>query len=66
MITGHPLDTIKTRMQMTKHSFSTIIKLSLKNNGFLSFYDGIKGPLYSITFLQAIVFGSFEFSKKIL
>ncbi|CAD8069407.1 unnamed protein product [Paramecium sonneborni] len=61
---GHPMDTLKVRMQMSKENFwRSIIKI-IKNEGILAFYKGMTFPLLSVPFLNAIVFAVYEYSRR--
>lgn len=62
---GHPFDTIKTRMQMEHKSLLKTTTSILKREGPQAFYKGIGGPLASVPLLNAIVFSSYEISKRI-
>ncbi|KAJ1372297.1 hypothetical protein KIN20_034418 [Parelaphostrongylus tenuis] len=63
VLAGHPLDTVKVRLQMqhahsklyrgTWHCFKTIVR----NEGVSGLYKGISSPLASLTAINAIVFG---------
>ncbi|VDP13251.1 unnamed protein product [Heligmosomoides polygyrus] len=64
VLAGHPLDTVKVRLQMqnpnsklytgTWHCFKTIIK----KEGTAGLYKGLSSPLASLTAINAIVFGA--------
>lgn len=41
------------------------IKDMYKKEGVLSYYKGLKSPLVTVPFVNAIVFGSYELYKKI-
>ncbi|ETN80212.1 hypothetical protein RB195_015011 [Necator americanus] len=63
VLAGHPLDTVKVRLQMqnpgsklyrgTWHCFKTIIR----KEGFSGLYKGLSSPLASLTAINAVVFG---------
>ncbi|XGW01935.1 hypothetical protein V3C99_014207 [Haemonchus contortus] len=63
VLAGHPLDTVKVRLQMqhagsklyrgTWHCFKTIIQ----KEGVAGLYKGLSSPLASLTAINAIVFG---------
>uniref|UniRef100_A0A914DIR9 Mitochondrial basic amino acids transporter n=1 Tax=Acrobeloides nanus TaxID=290746 RepID=A0A914DIR9_9BILA len=60
VLAGHPLDTIKVRLQTTSgvyrgtwHCFSTIFK----NEGARGLYKGMSSPLASLAVVNAVVFG---------
>lgn len=64
---GHPLDSIKVRMQMAtniqRNSLASYVKLILKNEGFSGFYKGGSPPLMTLPLVNSIVFSSYEFFK---
>jgi hypothetical protein len=47
------------------HLFSLLRDMS-KNEGILSLYKGMESPLITIPLVNSIVFGAYEFIKKIL
>jgi solute carrier family 25 carnitine/acylcarnitine transporter 20/29 len=60
VLAGHPLDTVKVRLQTqnhlyrgTWHCFTTIIR----KEHFKGLYKGVSSPLASLTLVNAIVFG---------
>ncbi|VDM65387.1 unnamed protein product [Strongylus vulgaris] len=63
VLAGHPLDTVKVRLQMqspgsklyhgTWHCFKRIIQ----KEGFAGLYKGLSSPLASLTAINAVVFG---------
>ena len=65
-LTGHPLDSMKVRMQnsKTKVSFTGIISQTFRNEGFLGFYKGMGPPLITVPLINSIVFASYEFCKR--
>ena len=65
-LSGYIFDTLKVRMQMD-HSLTMIssLKSILKNEGFLHLFNGIYYPFVTIPVVNAIVFSSYEFFKKI-
>lgn len=65
-LSGHPFDTIKVRMQMTQLSLSNCIRLSVKNEGIMSFYKGVQSPFYTVPLINAIVFGAYGFCHRLM
>jgi len=63
---GHPLDTIKVRMQVLNARFWSCCKNMVKQEGLTSLYKGVKSPLMSAPLVTALSFGSYEVSKKFL
>eukprot|EP01117_Protostelium_nocturnum_P014036 TRINITY_DN5303_c0_g1_i1.p1 TRINITY_DN5303_c0_g1~~TRINITY_DN5303_c0_g1_i1.p1 ORF type:complete len:188 (-),score=51.59 TRINITY_DN5303_c0_g1_i1:288-851(-) len=69
---GHPLDTVKIRMQTqsaqhpkysnTLNCFSKIIR----EEGFMALYRGIQSPLFGLTFFSALQFFSYATCKKVV
>jgi len=66
VLSGHPFDTIKVRMQMLDTRLSTCVKNIIYKEGPASFYKGVYSPLYSIPVINAIVFGAYEIAKRFL
>jgi len=63
VVVGHPLDTLKVRMQMYN---LPLIKCSVsmaKNEGLRSFYQGMASPLYNVPLCYVIVLGSYEICR---
>lgn len=65
-VSGYIFDTIKVRMQMD-HSLTMVgsLKTIIKNEGFLHLFNGMYYPLMTVPIINAIVFSSYEFFKKI-
>jgi hypothetical protein len=67
ILTAHPLDSIKVRMQLDRRSTlslrSTIME-TYKHEGFRGFYKGMGSPLITIPLVNSIVFASYEFAKR--
>jgi solute carrier family 25 carnitine/acylcarnitine transporter 20/29 len=58
---GHPLDTIKTRLQ-TQHIYHGAFHCAreiAKNEGFKSFFKGMGSPLFSLTLLNMVNFTTY-------
>ena len=66
LLVGHPFDTIKVRMIMGNLNFIDCIKMSYKNYGITSFYHGLSSPIISELINSSLIFGTYEFSKKIM
>lgn len=63
-IVGHPMDTVKTNMQIEpsykgKNMIQSIFQLK-KNNGLLGFYKGVTSPLLGSIFFRSLQFSVFE------
>eukprot|EP01121_Diplochlamys_sp_Union-15-3_P001360 TRINITY_DN11189_c0_g1_i1.p1 TRINITY_DN11189_c0_g1~~TRINITY_DN11189_c0_g1_i1.p1 ORF type:complete len:140 (-),score=22.69 TRINITY_DN11189_c0_g1_i1:4-423(-) len=72
VIAGHPLDTLKVRMQ-TMNKVSPHFKNALdcavftfKNDGILGFYKGMVSPLFGVIPRFAMAFFAFGFAKRML
>lgn len=63
-LSGHPMDTLKVRMQMSKDNFFKSIYKIIKNEGMLAFYKGMTFPFLSVPILNAIVFAVYEYSRR--
>lgn len=68
---GHPMDTIKTRMQINnpKHPLysSTLdcVKKIYRKEGVRGFYSGLQAPLILVTPVNAVIFSSYALSLAI-
>ena len=65
-ITGHPLDSMKVRMQTAHVSFFGIIGQTYRFEGLSGFYKGVGPPLITVPLINSIVFASYEFCKRLL
>uniref|UniRef100_W6NRA6 Mitochondrial 2-oxodicarboxylate carrier n=1 Tax=Haemonchus contortus TaxID=6289 RepID=W6NRA6_HAECO len=63
----HPLDLIKTRLQVAQHDKGMMdcVRKTFRNEGFLGFYKGILPPILAETPKRATKFFTFEQYKKI-
>ncbi len=69
ILTAHPLDSIKVRMQMERRanvSLRRIINETYVHEGFRGFYKGMGSPLITIPLVNSIVFASYEFAKRMM
>lgn len=65
-LVGHPLDTLKVRMQ-TQAEFTSVINCfmsAVRNEGPLSLFKGMSSPLFTIPFVNAIVFSAYATAKR--
>ncbi|KAI8844948.1 mitochondrial carrier domain-containing protein [Chytridium lagenaria] len=67
---GHPLDTVKVRLQLEgsskfKGPLDCIMK-TVKYEGILGLYKGMAAPLAGIGFVNAVLFSAYGFCKDIL
>lgn len=53
-------------MQMIQTRLGSCIKSMIKREGITSFYKGVYSPLYSLPAINAVVFGSYEFARRML
>ena len=60
MIAGHPLDTVKVRMQMKGKPIGWVVKDIWKNEGFLGYYKGAPSVVSTVALINAIVFSAYE------
>ncbi|KAM3134457.1 hypothetical protein pb186bvf_013423 [Paramecium bursaria] len=65
-LSSHPLDTIKVRMQMSNDSSIQVVKQVLRQEGIFAFYKGMMFPLTSVPLLNAVVFSTYEFWRRII
>jgi solute carrier family 25 carnitine/acylcarnitine transporter 20/29 len=72
-IVGHPLDTIKVKLQTQTyqapktarfHSGFDCFLSVIRNDGVRALYYGLKPPLYACVFYNAITFGSLGYFKR--
>jgi len=66
VLTGHPLDTIKIRMQMLQTGFMKTSRNLVKKEGLRAFYKGVRSPMYSTPITASITFASYESANRIL
>ena len=67
IITGQPLDFIKTKYQLSKTSnvgFSQFAKEILKEHGIMGFYRGASSLFYGFAFTIALEFAIYERCKN--
>jgi len=65
VITGHPLDTIKVRMQMLHTGFFKTTSSLIKNEGTLALYKGVGSPLYSTPITTSLSFATYESANRL-
>ncbi|XP_076877977.1 solute carrier family 25 member 48 [Brachyhypopomus gauderio] len=68
VIVGHPLDTVKTRLQAGKGYKNTLhcIMTIYKKETVTGFFKGLSFPLVSITLYNSMVFGFFSNSRRLI
>ncbi|KAL2077808.1 hypothetical protein ACEWY4_027312 [Coilia grayii] len=68
VIVGHPLDTVKTRLQAGKgykNTFHCVLTIYRKETVF-GFFKGLSFPLASITVYNSVVFGFFSNTQRLI
>ncbi|XP_077092067.1 solute carrier family 25 member 48 [Siphateles boraxobius] len=68
VIVGHPLDTVKTRLQAGngyKNTLHCIVSIYKKEN-VTGFFKGLSFPLASITIYNSVVFGIFSNTQRLI
>eukprot|EP00397_Hematodinium_sp_SG-2012_P032443 GEMP01034544.1.p1 GENE.GEMP01034544.1~~GEMP01034544.1.p1 ORF type:complete len:274 (+),score=42.52 GEMP01034544.1:146-967(+) len=68
IVVGHPLDTLKVRMQVCKRGGACIdvIRSTIAWGGYGAFYKGITSPLAASSLITAVAFGSKANMEKYL
>jgi len=67
VITGHPFDLVKVRLQNGQYpSMTTAVKSIFTNSGPLGFYRGVVPPLVGVTPMFAVSFWGYDIGKKIV
>ncbi|XP_041079776.1 solute carrier family 25 member 48-like [Polyodon spathula] len=67
-VVGHPLDTVKTRLQAGKgykNTFHCILTV-YKNENVSGFFKGLSFPLASITLYNSVVFGVYSNTQRLI
>uniref|UniRef100_A0A5S6R263 Zinc finger CCCH-type with G patch domain-containing protein n=2 Tax=Trichuris muris TaxID=70415 RepID=A0A5S6R263_TRIMR len=67
VVTGHPFDTVKVRLQTGHHSLSTFqcFKQTVGNEGFLALYKGMGAPVAGVAPLFALYFLGCSIGKRL-
>jgi len=67
-LVGHPLDLVKSRMQFSKTNETLIrsLKHILQHDGLTGFYKGVSPPLAMAGILNAVIFTTNTFFKRML
>jgi len=65
---GHPLDTLKVRMQMCKRNggFLSVFRSTVAWGGYGAFYKGLTAPLAATSLVTAVAFGVKGNAEKVL
>ncbi|WVQ81584.1 hypothetical protein IAT38_003708 [Cryptococcus sp. DSM 104549] len=70
VLTGQPLDTLKTRAQTApKGQFKNtwdILRVTVKNEGFLALYKGMLSPLIGVAAVNSLLFTAYGASRRIV
>merc|ERR1739848_172824 len=62
LLTGHPLDTMKVKLQTSGAEYNGLVDVitkTMKNEGPKGFYKGVASPFLGFTALNAILFASY-------
>ena len=66
-ISGYVFDTLKVRMQLEPDlSMMDEFRKIVRNEGFMSLFNGMYYPIMTVPIVNAIVYGSYEAYKKIM
>ncbi|PRP87491.1 mitochondrial substrate carrier family protein [Planoprotostelium fungivorum] len=71
-LTGHPLDTIKVRLQtqsQTHPQYKGMVdcfNITVKQDGFAGLYKGVQSPLIGLSFFNAVQFMAYGRIKKLI
>ncbi|KAH0629795.1 hypothetical protein JD844_012169, partial [Phrynosoma platyrhinos] len=68
VIVGHPLDTVKTRLQAGQgygNTFNCVLTV-YKNESIAGFFKGMSFPLVSIAVYNSVVFGVFSNTQRLI
>ncbi|KAG7464983.1 hypothetical protein MATL_G00171380 [Megalops atlanticus] len=68
VVVGHPLDTVKTRLQAGKGYKNTLhcVLMIYQKESVSGFFKGLSFPLASITLYNSVVFGFFSNTQRII
>jgi len=66
VLTGHPLDTLKVRMQMLHTGFLKTCTSMIKNEGAMALYKGVRSPLYTTPITTSVSFAAYESASRML
>jgi solute carrier family 25 (mitochondrial carnitine/acylcarnitine transporter), member 20/29 len=63
VLSSHPLDTLKIKLQLNKSTALECAKNIVKQDGFLGFYKGLLPPLLGASIINAVLFSSYGLAK---
>lgn len=67
VLTGHPFDLVKVRLQTGLYNSSReCIKATLRNDGALGLYRGVLPPLIGVTPMFAVSFWGYDLGKRLI
>jgi solute carrier family 25 carnitine/acylcarnitine transporter 20/29 len=66
VLSGHPFDTIKVRMQMLDTKLIPCIQSIVSKEGITSLYKGVYSPLFNVPVVNAVIFGAYEMALRFL
>jgi len=64
-LSGHPLDTVRVRVQVLNEKPLVCIKNIVRKEGLRALYKGVNSPLITSPIITAIMFGTFETCKRL-
>ncbi|KAI8804191.1 mitochondrial carrier [Cladochytrium replicatum] len=69
VLTGHPLDTLKVRLQLdSTNRFKgpwDCLSQTVRNEGFLALYKGMASPIAGVGFVNAVLFSAYGWLKNV-
>ncbi|CAN3373754.1 hypothetical protein DIURU_005784 [Diutina rugosa] len=67
VLTGHPFDLVKVRLQTGMYNSAiTCVKDTVKNDGLLGLYRGVMPPLLGVTPMFAVSFWGYDLGKRVV
>eukprot|EP00588_Corethron_pennatum_P006906 CAMPEP_0194286624 /NCGR_PEP_ID=MMETSP0169-20130528/32896_1 /TAXON_ID=218684 /ORGANISM="Corethron pennatum, Strain L29A3" /LENGTH=320 /DNA_ID=CAMNT_0039033107 /DNA_START=298 /DNA_END=1257 /DNA_ORIENTATION=+ len=66
VVVGHPLDTIKVRLQTSTSTLSGTVRAAASGGAVRSLFSGMGAPLASATAVNAVVFATYGWSSRAL
>jgi len=65
-LSGHPLDTVRIRVQVLNEKPLACMKNIMRREGLKAFYKGVNSPLITSPMITAMMFGTYETTKRTL
>lgn len=67
VLTGHPFDLVKVRLQTGMYDLAiTCVKDTVRNDGILGLYRGVMPPLLGVTPMFAVSFWGYDLGKRVV